>query len=396
MVWLMMIDLSAAFDVVDIGILLDKMKVYGFRESVIKWLHSYLHGRKQQVYVDGCLSEPLSIKFGVPQGSILGPLLYTIYTNDLPEVIHDHEQNNVINSPFNLPCGTCGGICCFADDSSFSLSSANPSELEILLSNRYSSISDYMLGNRLLLNSDKTHFMVIATQSQHRKNDNFGITLNTGMERINPSESECILGLNVQNDLTWNEHILLSEKSIVKNLSRKINGLGKICALADFKTRKMLANGFIYGNLVYMIQLYGQGSDYLMQILQVQQNRAARIVTRLGLRTHTSELLNQVGWLSVRQLFVFHSVMLVWKIKSTGQPLYLKQKFQQEFAYNTRQATRNNFSVISRPRSELSRQSFVHNSIFLWNSLPQELKQPTVLSVFKSGLKQWVRSNIPI
>ena len=158
----------------------------------------------------------------------------------------------------------------------------------------------------------------------------------------------------------------------------------------------MLANGFIYGNLVYMIQLYGQGSDYLMQILQVQQNRAARIVTRLGLRTHTSELLNQVGWLSVRQLFVFHSVMLVWKIKSTGQPLYLKQKFQQEFAYNTRQATRNNFSVISRPRSELSRQSFVHNSIFLWNSLPQELKQPTVLSVFKSGLKQWVRSNIPI
>ena len=152
----------------------------------------------------------------------------------------------------------------------------------------------------------------------------------------------------------------------------------------------MLANGFIYGNLVYMIQLYGQGSDYLMQILQVQQNRAARKVTRLGLRTHTSELLNQVGWLPVRQLFVFGKSSLL------ANPLYLKQKFQQEFAYNTRQATRNNFSVISRPRSELSRQSFVHNSIFLWNSRPQELKQLTVLSVFKSGLKQWVRSNIPI
>ena len=97
-----------------------------------------------------------------------------------------------------------------------------------------------------------------------------------------------ILGLYVKNDLTWNEHIRDHEKSIVKNVSLKINGLIKLCSKADFKTRKMLANGMVISNIVYMIQVYGQASEYLINILQVQQNRAARIVTKLGRETGIS------------------------------------------------------------------------------------------------------------
>jgi hypothetical protein len=86
-----MLDLSAAFDVVDPDILLDKLRVYGFQQCAVSWLESYLRNRHQQVYVDGVLSEPKEVHVGVPQGSILGPLLYIIYTNDLPEVIHNHD-----------------------------------------------------------------------------------------------------------------------------------------------------------------------------------------------------------------------------------------------------------------------------------------------------------------
>ena len=83
------LDLSAAFDVVNKSILLEKLEAYGFNKCASQWLCSYLSSRYQQVYIDGCLSNPLMINIGVPQGSILGPLLYIIYTNDLPEVNHD-------------------------------------------------------------------------------------------------------------------------------------------------------------------------------------------------------------------------------------------------------------------------------------------------------------------
>ena len=152
-----MLDLSAAFDMVDTDILLQKLKIYGFEANAIMWLQSYLTGRQQQVYVDGHLSKPLPVTLGVPQGSILGPLLYSIYTNDLPEDIHEHDFVNSTRAPFNLPCDECGGICSFADDSTLTISSANPDDLGPLLSNRYDLISNYMLGNRLALNNDKTH-----------------------------------------------------------------------------------------------------------------------------------------------------------------------------------------------------------------------------------------------
>ena len=391
-----MLDLSAAFDMVDTDILLQKLKIYGFEANAIMWLQSYLTDRQQQVYVDGHLSKPLPVTLGVPQGSILGPLLYSIYTNDLPEVIHEHDFVNSTSAPFNLPCDECGGICSFADDSTLTISSANPDDLGPLLSNRYDLISNYMLGNRLALNNDKTHFMVIASQNQHRRNDNFGITLNTGTEIVAPSESERILGLNVQNDLSWNNHIINNEKSLSKSLSRKISALGKICLQADFRTRKMLANGLVISNIIYMVQVYGQASDYLLHILQVQQNRAAQIVTRLGWRTSTSLLLNQIGWLSVRQLYVYHSLLLLWKIRNSGNPQYLNEKFVQRFNYSTRQATSNSLSIYSTPRSEMSKKSFVFNTTILWNSLSTDLRKTQSLMAFKRNLRSWVKSNVEI
>ena len=94
-----MLDMSAAFDVVDHPILLNKMRFYGFSECSLNWLTSYLSNRSQSVLIDGHLSEPLPVKAGVPQGSILGPLLYLLFTNDLPEVIHASTTFTVRNVP---------------------------------------------------------------------------------------------------------------------------------------------------------------------------------------------------------------------------------------------------------------------------------------------------------
>ena len=108
--------MSAAFDVVDHEILLDKLKLYGFDEKAVLWMEDYLLGRSQAVYVDGFLSPFLPVNVGVPQGSILGPLCYVLFTNDLPETVLD-TSSHVHESNLTTHCSKCGGLCCFADDS---------------------------------------------------------------------------------------------------------------------------------------------------------------------------------------------------------------------------------------------------------------------------------------
>ena len=232
--------------------------------------------------------------------------------------------------------------------------------------------------NKLFLNSDKTHLLIMTSASKHRKYENFGINLNTGAEIIPPSYSERLLGAQVSNNFTWNEHIRDNEKSMLKMITSRVNA-------ADFKTRKMIANAVVMSRLVYLVQVYGNAAEFLLKFLQVIQNKAARCVTRLRWGTETSVLLNQVGWLSVKQLIVFHSLVQLFKIKETGKPATLRLKFRDSFAYKTRN-----------PKSDKSKDAFVYKSTVLWNNLPPEIRKIQKLDKLKIELKKWVKLNTGI
>ena len=285
----------------------------------------------------------------------------------------------------------------FADDSTFTISNKDTEQLTQDIKGKYKVIADYMSKNRLILNSDKTHLLVMTSAGHHRKHHNFGITLDTGSEIIEPGYEERLLGGIVSNDMKWNSHIKDNKKSLISILTSRINALSKVSAYCSFRNRKMIANGVVMSYLTYLIQLYGGCPEYLLSALQVLQNRAARLVTRHGWGTSTSFLLLQCGWLSVRQMIAYHSILLLFKCKENKKPGYIYSKISLKFNKATRIATLGGIKDFRRFESTLAQQSCLPRTIKMWNErLPVEIRTETKMKIFKDKLRDWVKKEVKI
>ena len=409
MVGVMLVDLSAAFDMVDHSILLKKLDLYGLDKHSISWMNSYLSRRTQVVMVDGCLSPPLNITCGVPQGSILGPLLYILFTNELPEVIHNECRNTDMRNKvaeqawpkYTMLCKDCGSIGCYADDSTYTCSGKTAEALSVQLTNKYKVMSDFLVSNKLKLNDDKTHLMVMST-SQARAirrggiKDSTKVEIRTLSEVVHPSEHEKLLGCVVHEDMKFGEHLISNEESLLRSLNTRICGLKMLSKLASFKTRKMVADGIIMSKLIYLIPLWGGSAKNIIAALQKAQNRAARVVTKLDWATHTAELLKQCGWMSIHQLAYYHSVVLVYKIIRNESPRFLFSMFSAKYSYETKQSKK---GIIKHTRDldlAITEDSFRWRASKDYNELPIEIRTLDEIESFKKACKIWITNSIPL
>ena len=221
-------------------------------------------------------------------------------------------------------------------------------------------------------------------------------TLNTGTEIIQPSEEERLLGANLKNDLLWNTHIRDHKKSIIATLKSKNNALQIISHYSSFCVRKMLANGVIISHILYHIQLYGGCTQELISALQVQQNRAARTVCKSPWGTSTKKLLDQIGWLSIKQMVAYYSLITLHKTRQTGLPKYLHHQISQPFMFDTRVARTGGIRAARNLTKGIAQSSFIPRSIDLWNTIPAELRTDKCFKSFSCKLRVWVKNNIPI
>ena len=160
----------------------------------------------------------------------------------------------------------------------------------------------------------------------------------------------------------------------------------------------MIANGVFRSKLSYLISVWGGCEGYLLKSLQVIQNKVARVVTKMAWSTPTSILLSECGWLSVRQLAMYHTVVLVYKVLETGTPSYLYSMFSTDYSHRTRQAQQGMIKPSHStkiPRKELTASSFRHRAVQEYNTLPPIIREATTSSQFKLLAKKWIMLNIP-
>ena len=389
----MFLDLSAAFDCVSHSILKSKLSIYGFSENANNLIMSYLTDRKQCVSVAGVNSEFLSIDTGVPQGSIVGPFFYNLYIQELPHFLdleceHKIKQINLTEFLFDDPCEKCGIILTFADDSSLTIKTTKKENISAAkkLDTILSKLENFLKLNNLKLNIDKTELIRITTSQQLTANGQESLKLqakNSKGENITPSKTAKILGITFQSNLNWSSHFEKSKEAIINKCKKKLGALKFVAKFASINSKKKLANGCIMSRLTYGIQVWGLNINKtpLKKIQRVQNITMCWVLSK-PFWTKTSELLNEMNWLSIYQLACYHSILLLWKVNIHKAPLNNLKNIE--------------MSRNMRGRLKKTRRIWSIRSLELFDELPLEIKQCQKISKFKKLLKKWIGTNIPI
>ena len=269
----MMVDQSAAFDCVDDQILDIKLGIYNFSDNARKWFRSYMSHRSQYVQIGAAESRIRTVKSGVPQGSVLGPMLYTIFLNELPEIVKSDEcENDIHNFNDNLfgqNCYRCGILPCFADDCTIAVASKTQLENKVLLNEKMGKITDFLQSNRLCINQSKTktqNFMVHQKRARVEDDpDIMTIVTQDGQKTVSNTKHGRILGLNLEEDLGWRSQLETGPKPLLPCLRKRVGQLRHIGRQIPKQGRLILANGLIVSKIIYMIQVWGGGTKYSPQ-----------------------------------------------------------------------------------------------------------------------------------
>ena len=379
---LVLLDLSAAFDTIDHGILLNILhSSFGLNESVLAWIKSYLSNRQQKIMIEDATSKNFDVPYGVPQGSRLGPLLFTLYTSNLIKSIQSCFPN--------VSCH------CYADDTQLYISFSPDGEQHIeSISNLESCIRhvrSWMSKHKLKLNDGKTEFLVVGTSKQVAKLDIDKILV--GDTEVKPSTSVKNLGVWLDSRLNMEKQI----SNICKSTFYMLYNLRHIRRYLSQEDAETLVHAFISSRLDYCNGLLFGLPDSQITKLQRVQNACARLVSGSSKFSHITPVLMKLHWLPVRQRIAFKILLFTYKALNGQAPDYLSELISlKSHSYSHNLRSTQDKLLLKQPHLKtkvtLGDCAFSCAAPKLWNKLPCEIRKAPSLAVFKSLLKTYLFS----
>ena len=357
------LDLKKAFDTVDHEILLSKLKAYGFGDSAHTWFKSYLRNRSQRCFVNGHFSDKRLLSCGIPQGTILGPLLFLLYINDLPNcLVHSNSRM-------------------YADDTHLTFASNNIDDINSNLNQDLANVNEWLIANKLTLNQSKTEFMLIGSRqriSTFHSAPNLRID-GVPLDQVSHTKS---LGVHIDENLSWNEHI----NKLSKKIASGIGALKRIRPFVPTTTLQFIFNSLIQPHFDYCSVVWDNCSKTLADKLQKLQNRAARVLTFSNYDTSADPLIQKLGWKKLEIQRKIQKAVMVYKSLHGLAPGYLNSIFtdRSSIINYTLRDTENKLAI-PKPRTNYLKNSFSYSGAVLWNSLPVGLRRSNTLSKFRAG-----------
>ena len=361
-------DLKKCFDTIDHKLLLYKLEKYG--ETALKWFENYLLNRTQAVCVNGSTSNFEKILTGVPQGSVLGPLLFLIFINDLPKCLK-HTACNI-----------------FADDTEIHACGSTLSEVRDLLQLDTDNLAQWFFMNKLVVSETKCSSM-LATCNRSLLTESLNVMINN--VNINQVNSSRYLGIYPDVMLNWSDHI----GNLCSNLAPKVGILRRLKHILPKESLLMIYQSTIQSVIDYCITVWGYAPSIYLDHVQSLQNRAARIITgNYDREVRGVDLVKDLGWFNIRQRRDYFMGLLVFKALNNMSPVYMTQMFtfsHEIGVYPTRSAQQNSLYV-PKVSKQIFSQSAQFNGPRFWNSLPLEIRNADALITFKLLLKRFLLS----
>lgn len=353
------VDFSKAFDTVHPKILLDKLFHYGIRGCVHKWFHSYLHGRSHYTTFDKARSDINPIHLGVPQGSILGPILFLLYINDMSSI---STSLNTIQ---------------FADDSTLYMYDDNPTNLILKANTELDKFSKWCLANRLTINTSKTVYMLFTnTITKYQPLPKLSI-LNDHIMQVYKTK---FLGITFDKNLTFKHHIT----NLCLKLSRSIALFLKIKSLVPIDIMKTMYYAHIFPHLSYCNSIWSTTYPCHLYNINTLHKKIVRIITNSDFLAHTPPIFKTLKILQLSDLSKFFIATHMYKhLPSTSTPSTLIHNH----------GTRNQHTLqIPRHNLTIYRHSLMYLGPITWNNIPEHIKLSPSLQCFKKRLKEHLLS----
>ena len=362
------LDIRKCFDTIDHDVLKEKLGFYGVKNSEYKWFCEYLNGRAQVVKHNNTLSNKSDITIGVPQGSVLGPILFTLFVNDITQ----YSETGICNL--------------YADDTIAYCQGNTVQEVQEKLQLCVSKLSEWYSNNKLSVNTNKCEVMLIASRNRVIS-DHLDIRIN-GTDLLYVTCAN-YLGMQIDNNLSWNQYV----DKLSSNIACKLNRLRRLKGVVSCDVLSKIFLTFIQPCIDYAISVWGQTSEYNIDKIQRLQNFAARMVTNNYdfINIRGIEIVKSLGWMNVRQRCFYFTTTLMFKCIHGLAPSYMVNDVVMNCdvnQMNTRSHPMNLY--VPSVTSQFGKKSFKYAGAIAWNGLPSDLKDIYIYNSFKSKLKMFI------